>query len=160
RDMERVVDRRTSLVEVSHVAMYNGFQHDLKAVCDLAHAHGAYVYADVIQGVGAVPLDVAATGRGFAAAGTYKWLVGDFGLGFMYVKEELLERVVRRPHRSYESAPDTSIHLSPFDPESPRAISYTPGRDVASYVRLGTVASGVAAALAVSLPYIQRLGVE
>ncbi len=54
RDLERVVDHNTKLIEVSLVSMYNGFQHDLKAVCDLAHAHGAYVYADIIQGVGAV----------------------------------------------------------------------------------------------------------
>ncbi len=78
----------------------------------------------------------------------------------MYIKEALLERVVRRPHWSYESAPDTSIHLSPLDPESPRPVAYTPGSDAGSYVRLGTVASGVAAALSVSLPYIQSLGVE
>jgi selenocysteine lyase/cysteine desulfurase len=160
KDMERVVDDNTKLVEVSHVAMYNGFQHDLKAVCDLAHAHGAYVYADIIQGVGAVPIDVKATGVDFAAAATYKWLMGDFGLGFMYVKQSLLDSVIQRPHWSYESAPDTSIHLSPFDPESPRAVTYTPGRDAGSFVRLGTVASSVAAALSVSLPYIQRLGVE
>ena len=50
----RVIDRDRRLVEVSSVTMYNGFQHDLKAVCDLAHAHGAYVYADIIQGAGAV----------------------------------------------------------------------------------------------------------
>jgi len=160
KDMERVVDRNTKLIEVSHIAMYNGFQHDLKAVCDLAHAHGAYVYADIIQGVGAVPIDVKAADRDFAAAATYKWLMGVFGLGFMYVKQSLLDSVIRRPHWSYESAPDTNFHLSPFDPESPRAVTYTPGRDAGSFVRLGTVASSVAAALSISLPYIQRLGVE
>jgi selenocysteine lyase/cysteine desulfurase len=159
-DLARAIDRRTKLVEVSHVSMYNGFQHDLQAVCALAHAQGAYVYADVIQGVGAVPLDVRATGIDFAAASTYKWLMGDFGLGFMYIKESLLERVVRRPHWSYESAPDVAFHLSPFDPEAPKAIDYTPGRDAGTYLRLGTVASSVAAALAVSIPYIQELGVE
>lgn len=159
-DLERVVDKNTRLVEVSHVSMYNGFQHDLRAVCDLAHAHGAYVYADIIQGVGAVPLDVKATGLDFAATATYKWLMGDFGLGFMYVKASLLDSVVRRPHWSYESAPDTTFHLSPFDPQSPRAVTYTPGRDVGTFTRIGTVASSVAAALSVSLPYIQRLGVD
>ena len=46
-DLEQVVDRNTKLVEVSHVAMFTGFEHDLKAVCDLAHAHGALVYADI-----------------------------------------------------------------------------------------------------------------
>jgi selenocysteine lyase/cysteine desulfurase len=58
RDMERAVDKKTKLVEISLMSMVNGFQHDLKAVCDLAHAHGAYVYADVMQAAGATPIDV------------------------------------------------------------------------------------------------------
>ena len=160
RDLERVVDRNTRLIEVSLVSMYNGFQHDLKAVCDLAHSHGAYVYADIIQGVGATPLDVRASGVDFAASATYKWLMGDFGLAFFYVREDLLGTVIRRPHWSYESAPDTTFHLSPFDPESPKPVSYEPGKDASSYFQLGTMASSVAAALAVSIPYIQTLGVD
>ncbi|HEY7236262.1 MAG TPA: aminotransferase class V-fold PLP-dependent enzyme [Gemmatimonadaceae bacterium] len=160
RDLERVVDNKTKLIEVSFVSMYNGFQHDLKAVCDLAHAHGAYVYADIIQGVGAVPLDVRATNLDFAASATYKWLMGDFGLAFFYVREDLLGSVIHRPHWSYESAPDTEIHLSPFDPEWPKPVTYTPGTDATSYFQLGTTASAVTAALGVSIPYIQQLGVE
>jgi selenocysteine lyase/cysteine desulfurase len=160
RDLERVVDSKTKLIEVSLVSMYNGFQHDLKAVCDLAHAHGAYVYADIIQGVGAVPLDVRATGVDFAATATYKWLMGDFGLGFLYVREELLGSVIRRTHWSYESAPDTEIHLSPLDPKFPTPLTWTPGGDATRYFQLGTMANGVAAALRVSLPYIRQLGVD
>jgi len=159
-DMARVVDRKTKLVEVSFVSMYNGFQHDLKAVCDLAHAHGAYVYADIIQGVGAVPLDVRATGLDFAASATYKWLMGDFGLAFFYAREELLGTVVERPHWSYESAPDTDLHLSPFDPEYPKPVTYTPGKEAQHFFQLGTTASAIASALAVSIPYIHGLGVE
>jgi selenocysteine lyase/cysteine desulfurase len=160
KDMERVVDNKTKLIEISLVSMYNGFQHDLKAVCDLAHAHGAYVYADVIQAAGTVPLDVRATGVDFAATSTYKWLMGDFGLGFMFVREDLLGKVIQRTHWSYESAPDTDIHLSPYDPKSSTPVTWTPGTDASRYFQLGTMANGVAAALRVSLPYIQRLGVE
>ena len=159
-DLERVVDRKTKLVEVSLVSMYNGFQHDLKAVCDLAHAHGAHVYADIIQAAGAVPIDVRATGVDFAASATYKWLMGDFGLAFFYVREDLLGTVVRRPHWSYRSASDVDIHLSPFDPQSPAPVTWTARNDAAGYFELGTVANAVAAALSVSLPYVQRLGVD
>ena len=158
-DLERVVDRKTKLVELSLVSMYNGFQHDLTAVCDLAHAHGAYVYADIIQAAGAVPIDVRKTGVDFAATATYKWLMGDFGLGFFYVREDLLGTVIERPHWSYRSASDVDIHLSPFDPESPAPVTWTPRADASGYVELGTVANAVAAALSVSLPYIQQLGV-
>jgi selenocysteine lyase/cysteine desulfurase len=160
RDLERVVDRNTKLIEISLVSMYNGFQHDLKAVCDLAHDHGAYVYADIIQGIGAVPLDVRATGVDFAATASYKWLMGDFGLGFLFVREELLGTVVRRTHWSYESAADTEIHLSPLDPRFPTPVTWTPGSDATRYFELGTMANGVAAALRVSLPFLQQLGVE
>jgi selenocysteine lyase/cysteine desulfurase len=160
QDLERVVDNKTKLVEVSLVSMYNGFQHDLKAVCDLAHAHGAYVYADIIQGVGAVPFDVRASGVDFAASATYKWLMGDFGLAFFFVREDLLGKVIQRPHWSYESAEDTDIHLSPLDPLSPTPVTWTPGTTTSTYFQLGTMASGVAAALGVSIPYIQQLGVE
>ena len=81
-DLEGVVDARTKLVEISLVSMYNGFQHDLKAVCDLAHAHGALVYADIIQAAGAVPIDVRASGVDFCACAGFKWLMSDFGLAF------------------------------------------------------------------------------
>ncbi len=158
-DVERVIDRNTRLVEVSLVSMYNGFQHDLKAVCDLAHAHGAYVYADLTQAVGAVPVDVKASGVDFAAAASYKWLMGDFGLGFLYVRKDLLGRVVQRPHWSYESAPDTDLHLSPFDPRYPQSVTYTPGPNVSHHVQLGTYAIGVGEALSVSIPYLRQLEV-
>ena len=80
KDMEKLVDNKTKLIEVSSAAMYNGFQHDLKAVADLAHAHGAFVYADIIHSAGAEPFDVKATWIDFAAYSSFKWLMGDFGM--------------------------------------------------------------------------------
>jgi selenocysteine lyase/cysteine desulfurase len=106
-----------------------------------------------------VPIDVRKSGVDFAATATYKWLMGDFGLGFFYVREDLLGSVIQRPHWSYRSASDVDIHLSPFDPESPAPVTWTPRGDASGYVELGTVANAVAAALSVSLPYIQQLGV-
>src|ERR1700722_7775048 len=84
----------------------------------------------------------------------------DFGLGFLFVREELLGSVIHRKHWSYESSPDTEIHLSPLDPQFPMPVTWTPGSDATRYFQLGTMANGVAAGLRVSLPYIQRLGVE
>src|SRR5229473_1793888 len=59
-DLEKAMDRGTKLVALSLVSYLNGFQYDLKAVCDLAHSHGAYVYADLVQAAGSVPIDVEA----------------------------------------------------------------------------------------------------
>src|SRR5690606_13422537 len=95
-DMEAAVNDRTRLVAVSAISTINGFQHDLKAVADLAHAHGAHVYVDAVHAVGAVPFDVRATGVDLVATSSYKWLMGDMGLGFLYARADLIPRL-RRP---------------------------------------------------------------
>ena len=95
-DMEQAIDRDTILVSTALVSNINGFLHDAKATSEIAHAHGAYVYADIIQGAGAVPIDVQALGIDFAACGTYNWLQGDRGFGFLFVREDLQDTVVKR----------------------------------------------------------------
>ena len=51
-DMKHAIRKDTKLVALSLVSTINGFQHDLKAVCDIAHANGALVYADIIHAAG------------------------------------------------------------------------------------------------------------
>ena len=161
RDLERVVDRKTKLVEISLVAMYNGFQHDLKAVCDLAHAHGAYVYADIVQAAGAVPIDVKASGVDFCACSSFKWLMGETGLGFFYVREDLLEKVMKRTQWRYHSTSSMTGHFPPFDPEAERVpVSWTLRNDATGYFEVGSIGGSAAAAVGASLGYILELGVE
>lgn len=159
-DLDRLIDRNTRLVEVSLVAMYNGFEHDLKAVCDLAHSRGAYVYADIIQGVGAVPFDVRATGVDFAAASGFKWLMGDFGLGFLYVRADLIGRVLERTTWGYDSSPDLETHFLPSDTPGPDPFTWTLGTDASSTYEVGSRAAASLMVLAASLPYIRELGVD
>lgn len=159
RDLERVIDRKTRLVEISHVAMYTGFQHDLKAVCDLAHANGALVYADVAQSAGCTPLDVRATGLDFCACSSFKWLMGDFGLGFVYVREELLGRILRRAQYGYYQAARMDTHFLPFDSPGDDPLTYELSGGATGYLEVGSQANGPLAALTKSLPYIRKLGV-
>lgn len=93
RDFEPLVDRRTRLVSVAWVSHHNGFRHDLRPLADLAHANGALFYVDGIQAVGMFPTDVRAAGIDAMCAGTYKWLLGSFGVAPFYVRRELLERI-------------------------------------------------------------------
>lgn len=95
RDMERAIDSNTRLVSITLVSNVNGYLSDVKAISDLAHAHGAYLYVDIIQGVGAVPVDVQAMGIDFAACSTFKWLMGVKGFGFLYVRSDLQGTVVK-----------------------------------------------------------------
>jgi selenocysteine lyase/cysteine desulfurase len=159
-DLERLIDRNTALVEISHVAMYNGFEHDLKAVSDLAHAHGALVYADIIQGAGAVPIDVRASGVDFCACAGFKWLMSDFGLGFLYAREGLLDTAVQRSQWGYHSVSAMATHFLPYDPPGDSFFSWEAGDDAGAVFEVGSRANGALAALGVSLPYILSIGVE
>lgn len=90
---EPLVDRRTKLVSVSWVSHRNGFRHDMRRVADLAHSHGALFYADAIQAVGMFPVDVRQAGVDFLCSGTYKWLLGGFGVAPFFIRKELLDRI-------------------------------------------------------------------
>ena len=78
------------------------------------------MYADIVQAAGNTPIDVRASGVDFCACSSFKWLMGDFGLGFLYVREALLDRVIRRSEYGYQQA-DTAMHYLPSDPPARRS---------------------------------------
>ncbi len=158
-DLAAAIVPGTKLVAVSLVSWYNGFQHDLAAVCELAHTRGAYVYADIIQAVGNTPVDVRASGVDFCGCSSFKWLMGDFGVGFLYVREGLLDRVVQRTQVGYQQA-DMEVHYLPSDPPGDRPVTWTLHPDASGHFEVGTYAQGAVNALAVSLPYIEQVGVD
>jgi len=92
-DFEALVDQRTRLISVAWVSHQNGFRHDMKALADLAHARGAYLYSDAVQAVGMFPIDAKAAGVDFFAAGTYKWLLAGYGVAPFFVRRDLLDRI-------------------------------------------------------------------
>ena len=161
--LEKLVDRRTRLIEVTATAMYNGFQHDLKAVADLAHAHGAYVYVDAVHAIGAEPFDVRATGIDFAACSSFKWLMGDFGLGFLYVRREVLE-ALERPVVGYYQAADIEPNYPPVLPAGAyEPVTYRFNGTAAGMFEMGALVGSVevnVALLASSLRYVTALGVD
>jgi len=95
-DMAKAIDTDTRLVSVALANNINGFLHDMRAIADVAHAHGALVYADIIQAVGNTPVDMKAMGIDCAACTAYKWLMGDFGFAFLYVRGELQGTAVKQ----------------------------------------------------------------
>jgi len=92
KDVEKAVDDKTVAVAVSHVEYVNGFRHDLRALSEIAHEHGAYLIVDAIQSAGAMQIDVKRDDVDFLMAACYKWLLGPPGAGYLYVKEELIEK--------------------------------------------------------------------
>jgi len=92
-DFAPLVDNRTRIVSVAWVSHLNGFRHDMRPIADLAHAHGAVFYADAIQAVGMIAIDVQAAGVDAICAGSYKWMLAGFGVAPFYIRKEVLERL-------------------------------------------------------------------
>jgi selenocysteine lyase/cysteine desulfurase len=91
---ERVVDRNTLIVPLTHVCFKNGFRSEVKAVAQIAHRAGALVMLDDYQDCGTRPVDVKAFDLDFFVTGTLKYLLGPPGLAFMYVRKELIPSLV------------------------------------------------------------------
>ena len=91
-DVEKAVDDKTVAVAVSHVEYVNGFRHDLRALSEIAHEHGAYIIVDAIQSAGAMQIDTKRDDLDFLTSACYKWLLSPPGAGYLYVKEELIEK--------------------------------------------------------------------
>ena len=146
-DMARAIDRNTRLVSMALVSNVNGYLHDARAISDLAHARGAYVFADMVQAAGAVPIDVRALGIDFGSTATYKWLMGERGFGFLYVREDLQDTVVpttRYGHRQIANFDRVGITWEPL----PGAAKY----------ETGTFPNSLALCSYTSLQYIEKLG--
>jgi selenocysteine lyase/cysteine desulfurase len=91
---EQAIDRRTMIVPLTHVSFVSGFRSNVTAIARMAHAAGAYIFLDGYQDCGTRPIDVKALDVDFYVTGTLKYLLGPPGLAFLYVREELIERLV------------------------------------------------------------------
>jgi selenocysteine lyase/cysteine desulfurase len=82
------ISERTRVVSVPNVHWMDGSLVDLDAVVTAARAAEAVVVVDASQSLGAMPLDVSRLRPDFVVCVGYKWLLGPFGLGCLYVGAE------------------------------------------------------------------------
>ena len=81
------IDERVDVVSVPNVHWTDGAIVDLPRVAAAARDARAALVIDASQSCGAMPLDVAEIRPDFLVAVGYKWLLGPFGLGYLYVDE-------------------------------------------------------------------------
>jgi len=80
-------DERVAVVSVPQVHWTDGSLVDLDAVAKRSRALGAALVIDASQSAGAMPLDVRALDPDYLVTVGYKWLLGPFGPGYLYVAE-------------------------------------------------------------------------
>lgn len=91
--IEQHLTPKTKLVSISFVQFLSGFRADLAAIGELCKRRGIIFSVDGIQGLGVSPLDVQKMNIDFLSSGGNKWLMGLMGLAFIYVSEEMQNRI-------------------------------------------------------------------
>jgi selenocysteine lyase/cysteine desulfurase len=158
-DLRSLITRETRLVAVSLISSATGFEYDLTELCAMAHERGALVYADIIQAAGAIPVDVRAAGVDFACCGSYKWLMGDFGAAFLYVRPDRLDRL-KRTQVGWRQVRRQDSHVFPFEAPGPTLGAYELSHDAVGLFEVSTPAWNALAAISAGLDYVLQQGVE
>jgi cysteine desulfurase/selenocysteine lyase len=91
--MVEAMDERTRVVTASHLTFSPGFITDIETLARGAHARGALILVDSAQSAGCFRTDVKALDVDGMAIGTQKALLALYGLGFLYVRREVAERL-------------------------------------------------------------------
>ena len=82
------LDDRVRVVSLPQVRWTDGARVDLERVATRAREVGARLAVDLTQSLGAMPFDLDAVRPDFLVATGYKWLLGPFGLAYLWVAPE------------------------------------------------------------------------
>jgi len=169
---ERMIDRNTAIVPLTHVCFKNGFRSEVNAIAEIAHQAGAYVMLDDYQDCGTRPVDVKAMNLDFYITGTLKYLLGPPGLAFMYVKKDLITSLVptmtgwfaqRNPFaydpRNIDLSP-TARRFESGSPSVPNVYGAIPGFEMLQAIGMENVAAHIKQLTQLLLGYARDLGIR
>ena len=136
---------RTRLVCCAHVSNVLGTVNPVKQMAATAHAHGAHFLVDGAQSVPHFPVDVQDLGCDFLVFSGHK-VYGPTGIGVLYGREELLERMP-----PYQGGGEMIARVS-FEHTTYERLPFKFEAGTPDYVG--------SHALAASLDYVDALGME
>lgn len=105
-----MIDERVKLIAVTHIPSNGGLVNPAPQIGQIAREAEIPYLLDACQSVGQMPLDIWELGCDFLAATGRKYLRGPRGTGFLYVRQEWLDRLEPRVldnHGATMLTPDT-----------------------------------------------------
>ncbi|MEV6734864.1 MULTISPECIES: aminotransferase class V-fold PLP-dependent enzyme [unclassified Streptomyces] len=130
-------DDGVAVVSVPRVHWTDGALLDLDRIAEATRAAGAALVVDASQSAGAIPIDMRTLQPDFLVSVGYKWLLGPFGLGYLYVAPEHREGrpleenwILRKDSQDFSRLVDYRTEYQPgarrFDVGARTAFELTP----------------------------------
>ena len=91
-DFRNKLSSKTKIVSLVHVSNTLGCCNPIEEITDLAHKKGSLVLLDACQSLAHKPVDIKKLGVDFLAGSSHK-LCGPTGIGFLWGREEILDRI-------------------------------------------------------------------
>lgn len=146
-DLDKAINKKTSLLVMSHVTYNTGQRLPVKEICKIAHKKNIPVLIDGAQALGWMNVNMRNLDCDFYASCGHKWMLGPSGTGLLFIQEKWIDKIVPTfigwaSMKKFTRYSDLSF------------------RDEASRFENGTISIGLFAALCKSVDLIKELGLQ
>ena len=90
---EKALTPKTRIIVFSHITTVTGVILPTKEICAMARKRGVLTHVDGAHVIGQLPLNLHDLGCDFYASSPHKWLMAPKGTGFLYVRDELCDKL-------------------------------------------------------------------
>tara|TARA_Y100001968_G_scaffold333945_1_gene401605 strand:+ start:18147 stop:19403 length:1257 start_codon:yes stop_codon:yes gene_type:complete len=144
-DLKAKINNRTRIISVVHTSNTLGCCNSINEITKLAHNAGALVCLDACQSLAHQPINVHSLDIDFLAGSSHK-LCGPTGVGFLWAKEEILEKM--------------PPFLGGGEMIEEVFLDHSTWAELPHKFEAGTPAIGEAIGLGAALNYLQDIGLE
>ncbi len=145
--INKLITKRTKVIQVSHVTAPTGILFPVKEIAKLAHDKGIWFHIDGAQSAGMFPFNLKDIGCDSFATSGHKWIGAPHETGYLYVDKEKLDMIKPVEVGAYS---DNGYHL-------PDKFSYYP---TARRFEYGTRNAAAVVGVGAAIDFLNSIGMD